>query len=95
MKFYKFIGIFSFIFLFSGVGYLLIKKDIEFWPWILVVFSISISLNLFSKKKFLNGLNILIWFTGIAILIYLGNFWPAILYIIGISIIITALFKSV
>jgi len=75
------------------IGFIFLFKSLTFWPWILPVIALTSLVKMIGSKKIFEGVNLLIWFTGLAFLFYFNIFWPGILFILGLSVIFSAIIK--
>ncbi|MHB1294990.1 MAG: hypothetical protein ACYC4R_08315 [Anaerolineae bacterium] len=77
-----------------GIGILLLVPGLGFWPWILVVAAIAgLPASLAANRGWL-GWQSFFWLTGLAVLFATGYFWPGILILAGLSMLIGGLMRE-
>lgn len=78
-----------------GLGVLFLVEGIGFWPWILVLIGLTSLPSTIGRGDIEGGLQSFVWMCGLALLFSQpGLFFPGILILIGLSIMIGALGKS-
>jgi len=76
-----------------GIG-LIFLLDISFWPWILFVVAIPAFLHGLSEGGgAYAGIKGAVWLVGLGLIALLDIWWPGILILIGVSILVETLFK--
>jgi hypothetical protein len=80
---------------FIGLAVIFFVKEISFWPWILVVIALAWLPWSLATKKGWYGWNSFVWLVGLAVLFHFNVFWPGILILIGVSMALGALTRSV
>lgn len=73
-----------------GIG-LIFLLDIGFWPWILFVVAAPAVLSGIAEGGLWAGLQGGVWLLGIGVLALLNAWWPGILIVIGLSMLVGAL----
>lgn len=73
-----------------GIG-LIFLLDISFWPWILFVVAAPAVLSGIAEGGLWAGLQGGVWLIGIGVLALLDAWWPGILILIGLSMLVGAL----
>ena len=78
-----------------GLGVLFLVDSIDFWPWILVLIGFTSLPSTIGRGDIEGGLQSFVWMCGLALLFSQpGLFFPGILILVGISIMIGAMGKS-
>ncbi|MBN1200644.1 MAG: hypothetical protein JXJ20_02190 [Anaerolineae bacterium] len=75
-----------------GIG-LIFLLEIGFWPWILVVVGLASLPTSVANDGLWAGMQGSLWLIGIALLFALDVFWPGILILVGLSVLIGAIFR--
>lgn len=75
-----------------GIG-LIFLLDINFWPWILFVVAVPALLGGIAKDGLWAGLQGALWLVGIGVIALLDIWWPGILILIGISMLVGTIEK--
>jgi len=75
----------AFVLIGLGVIFLL---GLGFWPWILFVVAVPTLLSGLSSGKPWDGVQGAVWLVGFGVIALLGIWWPGILILAGISILI-------
>lgn len=75
-----------------GIG-LIFLLGIDFWPWILFVVAVPALLSGIAKDGLWAGLQGALWLVGIGVIALLGIWWPGILILIGLSMLIGTIEK--
>lgn len=70
-----------------GVG-VIAALDVGWWPWILVLFVLSITPQAFARGGVSGGLFAVYWLVGLFVISALDAFWPGILFVIGLSLVV-------
>ncbi|MCD4686926.1 MAG: hypothetical protein K8S97_13430 [Anaerolineae bacterium] len=73
-----------------GVG-VIAALDIGWWPWVLVLFMLSIVPQAFARGGLAGGLFGLYWGIGLFVISATDTFWPGILFVAGLSLIVRRL----
>lgn len=74
-----------------GLGLIFLLPGFGIWPWILAVIGISQLPTNLARKRGWYGWQSCFWLVGLAILFATDIFWPGILILIGLSILLGAL----
>ena|SRR6056297_1683476 len=77
-----------------GLAIIIIVKDIAFFPWVLAVIGIAILPGSILKEGWRHALTASSWLIGLALCFYFNVFWPGILILIGITMILEGLFSK-
>ena len=77
-----------------GLAIIIIVKDIAFFPWVLAVIGIAILPGSILKEGWRHALTASSWLIGLALCFYFDVFWPGILILIGITMILEGLFSK-
>ncbi|MCK9328860.1 MAG: hypothetical protein PHY08_02815 [Candidatus Cloacimonetes bacterium] len=77
-----------------GLGLIFLIKPFSLFPWILLVISLIYLKNFFFSSNKRSNLSGFIWLAGLFLIFYFNIFWPAILILIGIQILINSLYKN-
>ena len=76
-----------------GIG-LIFLLNIGFWPWILFVVAVPAFLHGISDGGVSGGLKAAVWLLGLGVIALFDLWWPGILILVGISILVETLFKD-
>ena len=77
-----------------GIGILFLIPGLSLWPWILVVIGLAgLPASLANQRGWL-GWQGFFWLTGLAVLFALDAFWPGILILVGVSMLVGALTRD-
>lgn len=77
-----------------GLGILLLVPGLNIWPWILLVIAAAgLPAALAAQRGWL-GWQSFFWLTGLAVLFATGYFWPGIVILVGVSIVLGALTRE-
>jgi len=77
-----------------GLAVIILIKDIAFFPWILAVIGVAILPGSILKEGWRHALTASSWLIGLALCFYFDMFWPGILILIGITLILEGLFSK-
>src|SRR6056297_884541 len=77
-----------------GLAIIILVKDIAFFPWILAVIGVAILPGSIIKEGWRHALTASSWLIGLALCFYFQIFWPGILILIGITLILEGLFSK-
>ena len=76
-----------------GLGLLFLTRW-GIWPWILVVIAFAQLPMLLARNQGWAGWQGFFWLVGLALLFASGHFWPWVLILVGVSILIGAITKD-
>jgi len=74
-----------------GLGLIFLLPGLGIWPWILAVIGISQLPTNLARKRGWYGWQSCFWLVGLAVVFATGLFWPGILILIGLSVLLGAL----
>lgn len=77
-----------------GLGILLLVPGVGIWPWILAVIGLASLPASLATKRGWYGWQGFFWLVGLAILFAYGLFWPGILILAGISVLMGGLTRG-
>lgn len=77
-----------------GLGLLFLLPGVDFFPWILVVIGAASLPESLAQNRGWMGWQGFFWMAGLAILFASGYFWPGILILIGLSMLLGALTRE-
>lgn len=71
-----------------GIGIIMLLESINLFPWILLIIGVSLLPKLFFQENKIRHFQTILWLCGLACLFIYGIFWPGILILAGVSIIV-------
>ncbi|HPE69149.1 MAG TPA: hypothetical protein P5560_07135 [Thermotogota bacterium] len=71
-----------------GLAIIFWVEAIGFWPWILALIGIAAFPQVLVMKGLVEALQTILWMVGLALLFHFSIFWPGILILIGVSILL-------
>jgi predicted membrane protein len=71
-----------------GLGLILLFEEINLFPWILLIIGVSQLPKIFFRENKITQIQKVLWLCGLAALFIYGIFWPGILILLGVSIIL-------
>ncbi len=77
-----------------GLAVIILVKEVAFFPWILAVIGIAILPGSILKEGWQHALTASSWLIGLALCFHFHVFWPGILILIGITMILEGLFPN-
>ena len=77
-----------------GLGILFLVPGIGFWPWILVVIGTAQLPASLAAKRGWYGWQGFFWMVGLAVIFSTGMFWPLILILAGLNILLGAVTRE-
>ena len=77
-----------------GLGILFLMPGVGFWPWILVVIGVAQLPTSLASKQGWYGWQGFFWLVGLAIIFATGMFWPLILILAGLNILLGAAMRN-
>ena len=77
-----------------GLAVIILVKDLSFFPLILAVIGIAILPGSILKEGWRHALTASSWLIGLALCFHFNIFWPGILILIGITLILEGLFSK-
>jgi predicted membrane protein len=77
-----------------GLAILFLVDSISFWPWILAVIGVAILPGSIIKDGWRHSITGSAWLIGLALCFYFEMFWPGILILIGITLILEFIFPK-
>jgi len=76
-----------------GLGVLWLT-GLSFWPWILAVFAVDSAFKALIKQGLRGVISSVFWLVGFLVLFTTGTFWPGILILVGLSIVLNAVMPA-